>query len=194
LKLNVIKLTEIVSVQMGHTFRSSLATWPTGNVPVIQMKDITDSGTVLLKSLSRVQVDDSNNNHLVQAGDLVFRSRGSKTTSALVPPVSEAVVLSAPLFRLRINRLEVLPEYLNWYINQIKAQAYLEMIAEGSAQKMVSKENLLELPIEIPSVATQKKIVEIAGLLARERLLMGTIAEKREKVIGVNLARIIEGA
>lgn len=179
---------------MGHTFRSSLATWPTGNVPVIQMKDITDSGTVLLKSLSRVQVDDSNNNHLVQAGDLVFRSRGSKTTSALVPPVSEAVVLSAPLFRLRINRLEVLPEYLNWYINQIKAQAYLEMIAEGSAQKMVSKENLLELPIEIPSVATQKKIVEIAGLLARERLLMGTIAEKREKVIGVNLARIIEGA
>lgn len=189
----MVKLSEIASIQMGHTFRSSLATWPSGNVPVIQMKDITDYGTVSLDLLNRVQVDDTNENHLVRSGDLVFRSRGSKTTSALVPAFSETLVLSAPLFRLRLNRPDVLPAYLNWYINQPKAQAYLEMISEGSAQKMISKENLSELVIEVPALEIQKRILDIAGLLDRERSLRETIAEKREQVIGAQLAKIMEG-
>jgi len=188
------KLGEFTTIQMGYTFRDSLAQWPKGNVPVIQMKDISDTGLVIVSTLNRIQMDDPNENHLVRSGDVVFRSRGLKMTAALVSEHNENLILSAPLFRLRVVQSTVLPAYLQWYINQPKAQAYLQTVAAGSAQMMISKQNLMEMMVEIPSLDSQKRIVDVAVLLDREVELRESINEKRLKVISAQLAQFSEEA
>ena len=186
------KLGELVSIQMGHSFRTGLSQWVKGNVPVVQMKDISDSGLIQISSMNRVGMEGLKENHLLQPGDLIFRSRGSKTISAVVPELGEKLMLSAPLFRLRMIQPGVLPGYLSWYINQPDAQTHLEKMAKGSAQMMISKQDLVEMLVEIPSLKTQEKIVEMVGLLNREAALVETIVEKRKEIISAQLARMIQ--
>ena len=103
-------------------------------------------------------------------------------------------ILSAPLYRLRVNSVaEVLPEYLNWYLHQADAQAYLGSRTKGTAQKMVSKNSLQGVPIDLPDLAVQRAIVDLASLLNREVTLLNALAERRQALISTQLIQLAKG-
>jgi len=132
--------------------------------------------------------------HLVRAGDLIFRSRGLVTTSAILLEELGVAIVSAPLFRIRITEPgKVLPEYLNWYISQRHAQIFLNSRAIGTAQKMISMQTIEELEIFLPSPEKQQAIVELAGLSAREKKLLYELAERREQYASTVLMQIARG-
>jgi len=103
-------------------------------------------------------------------------------------------VVAAPLLRIRVTDNSVLPEYLNWFIRQAPAQAFLTSHARGTAQKMISKEALEELEIFIPPLERQKAIVALAYLGEEEQLIMKKIADKRRQSISTTLIRLAQGA
>lgn len=88
-------------------------------------------------------------------------------------------VLAAPLLRIRIVGDHVLAVYLNWFINQPTAQAYLASHARGTSVSMINKQALEEMEIAVPPLERQKKIVELAELTATEQQLLRRLAEKR---------------
>jgi restriction endonuclease S subunit len=179
-----VQLKQIASVQMGYSFRARLDVVESGDVSVIQMKDLRDDHTVDCGDRVKVEMKEIKEHHLVRKGDLVIRSRGLLTTSAIVPEEPGNAVVAAPLLRIRVgNSGKVLPEYLNWYINQRDAQAFLHSRAIGTAQKMIGKEALDELEVFLPDFARQKNIVEMAALSAREQFLLHALAEKRGQYI-----------
>lgn len=59
---------------------------------------------------------------------------------------------------MRINRFDVLPEYLTWLLNQSPCQKYLEQNAEGSMSKSIRRSVLEETPIAIPPLVKQKRL------------------------------------
>ena len=188
------KLKEITSVQMGYSFRSRLESSECGGVAVIQMKDLLDDNTVGCDNLVRIDLDAVKAHHLTQRGDLVFRSRGSLTTAAVLLGDPGKAVVAAPLLRIRVTKPEkVLPEYLNWYISQRDAQIFLTSRAKGTVQKMISKQAIEELEVTLPSLEKQKAIVELAKLSAREQTLLHTLADKREQYISTVLMQFAKG-
>ena len=184
----------MATVQMGFSFRSRLEISEDGSVAVIQMKDLHDDNTIGCGDLARISMDGIKEHHLVQRGDLVFRSRGLLATSAILLEDPGKAVVAAPLLRIRVTKPDkVLPEYLNWYISQRDAQIFLTSRAKGTVQKMISKQALEELVVVLPSLEKQKAIIELASLSAREQALLHTLADKREQYISTVLMQFAKG-
>ena len=188
------QIKSFATVQMGYSFRSRLETFENGSVAVIQMKDLLDDNTIGCDGLARIDMDDIKEHHLVQKGDLVFRSRGLQATAAVLLDDPGKAVVAAPLLRIRVTKPEkVLSGYLNWYISQRDAQIFLTSRAKGTVQKMISKQALEDLEVALPSLEKQKTIVELASLIAREQALLHALADKREQYISTELMRFAKG-
>lgn len=189
-----MKIKKLATVQMGYSFRSRLEAYEGGGVAVIQMKDLLDDNTVGCDGLVRINMESMKDHHLAQRGDLVFRSRGSVTTAAVLLEDPGKAVVAAPLLRIRVARPDmILPEYLNWYISQRDAQIYLTSRAKGTAQTMISKQAIEDLEVAAPTLEKQKYIVELATMSAREKNLLRALADKREQYIGALLMQFAKG-
>lgn len=175
------KLNDIADVALGQSFRSRLEHDANANIAVIQMKDLTDDNRIDSKSLVRVYLKKVNDKQLVKQDDIVFRARGQNNTAAHIDLDVGQAVVAAPMLRIRISDQGVSPEYLIWWINQPKSQAYLASHARGTAQKMISVPVLKDLCVEVPSLEKQKQIVELANLAREEQKLLCELADKRTK-------------
>lgn len=189
----ITKLKDIATIQMGFSFRERLESISTGAIAVIQMKDLTIHNHVDCSGLLRIDIDNFKEQHLVSQGDLIFRSRGQVTTSAILKDEPGRAVVAAPLIRIRVTNNSVLPEYLNWFINQVPAQAYLASYAEGTSQRMISKQTIENLEIYVPPIELQGKIIELSRLAEEEQLLIAKIADRRKKYIASSLIKLAKG-
>lgn len=178
-----VKLKEIASVQMGHSFRSRLEPTPNGNVAVIQMKDLTDDNLLDDQALVKIDMADLKDHHLVEKNDLAFRSRGQTSTAAIMNVNLDTAVIAAPLLRIRVVQDLVIPEYLCWVINQPASQSVLQSKATGTAIRMIGKPVLEDLVITIPSLEIQKKIIALYRLSSDEKKLMKLLAEKKGQLM-----------
>jgi restriction endonuclease S subunit len=167
----VNELKDIANVQMGYPFRSRLELSLNGNLGVIQMKDLDAEDRVDCESIQKIDMESCDTKHFIRKGDLIFRSRGMRNTVSIVDNEIDNTILAAPLYRIRAKKNNVLPEYLWWYINLEKSQRYLRTRLEGTHGGMISRVTLDELPLDVPSVDTQKKIVDIVRLQKRKQKL-----------------------
>jgi Restriction endonuclease S subunits len=82
-----------------------------------------------------------------------------------------------------------MPEYLNWFISQLPAQIFLASQARGTTQKMISKEALEMLQVDVPPLEKQKMIVTLAALAEEEQRIMKKLALKRKQYVSAKLIR-----
>ena len=118
-------------------------------------------------------------NYLLQKDDLVFRSRGMDSTAAIMDITANNVILSAPFQRIRLrDTLKIIPEYLLWYINSKDAQTYFSANKTGTSVSMISTAVLADLPVVIPSLEIQKRIIERNIISVKERELKEELIRK----------------
>jgi len=186
-------LGELVDVQIGHSFRAGVQRDAAGVVGVIQMRDLGDDALVCLASLVRMSMD-VRPAEQVREGDIIFRSRGDRSTCAIVAADPGFAVVAAPLLRLRVTGARLLPAYLSWFVNQPAAQEYFAKHAEGSNVKMISKSVLEDLDVEVPPIRRQRDIIELAGLSARQRTLNGDIESLRSRLLSDVMMTYAQGS
>lgn len=193
--LNLSKgiLSDYAELDGGFSFRGKIEATPGENLPVVQMKDLTDDNRVSLEHAIHVHHNLYDDKFILRQGDLVFRSRGKTPEVALVEEAIEEALLVAPLVRIRPGD-RVLGEYLRWVINREDSQNFLKGHMRGTASKMVSKQSLSELPIEVPSLDRQQEIVALINAAWREQKLYQQIAEKRGKFSNDWLMRLVKGS
>ena len=185
-----LKLKYIATVSYGVTFRSRVKTTTDGNVRLIQMKDLGDNNLVNLSSTVYVYLPNPKDYQFVRCGDILFRSRGQRTTAALLDRDSERTVVAAPLLRIRSDISRVIPEYLLWYINQPISQVYLTSRSEGTVVNMISKKELEKLEVRLPSIERQRAIIRFFKLAEREQFLLNEIKKKKSVYAREILMRI----
>ena len=194
MKNKILKITQLTSIQTGYTFRSRLEAMENGSVSVIQMKDLLSNNTVDCGKCIKTDMKTVRDHHLAQKGDLIFRSRGLVTTSAILLTNPHKTIVSAPLLRIRITNTKIiLPEYLNWYISQKDAQRYFTSRQEGSSINMISQKQLEELPVPIPSLAEQKQILEINELHNQEIDALNKLIKIKKIVVAQLLGEFAKG-
>ena len=181
MKNNTYLLKEIADIRTGYSFRSKLEPDTEGDILVVQLKELSDKNTIDISTAVKINMQDVSNNYLLQKGDLVFRSRGMDSTAAIMNITSDNVILSAPFQRIRLrDTLKIIPEYLLWYINSKDAQSYFSTNKTGTSVTMISTTVLADLPVVIPSVEIQKKIVEINTLSEKEIDLQKELIRKKD--------------
>ena len=185
--MNLCKANDIASIKTGYPFRTRLKTTESGGFSVIQMRNLRN-GTVDCSDLAKTDIHNASENNLARRGDIILRSRGSGTHSAIIREDPGKAVVASPLLVIRVkNRDEVLPEYLHWYLNEREAQNHMARHATGTIINIINKRALTELTVPLPSLAVQQNIADIAALAAQEQTLLATLAKKRRQIISLQL-------
>lgn len=187
-------LSDACKIQSGLTPRKRLNPSESGGVPAIQLRDVATDGHLDLSTLTRFEMGDVPARYFAEGGDVLFRSRGERTTATVIDeaaPGSAAVVL--PLVLLRPNREVVTPEYLAWVINQSPAQRHFDKAARGTSMRMIPRSALNDLVIDLPNLQRQKAIVEIDRLAKREQSLSVLKAERMKDLINKILLEQAQG-
>lgn len=188
-----VSLADICDVSSGFTARARLEEVAGGEL-VLQMRDIGDAPKVDPSGLMRSVFEGAVDRYMVGAGDVVFRSKGERSVAAYLDKDFQSLAVAVlPVMILRM-KAAVLPEYLVWLINQPEAQRHFGGDARSGTIRAVPKASIESLPIDLPDLATQQKIVEIDQLLRREVELSSKLLLLRQQVVTEELKLLAKGA
>ena len=194
-RLKNIVLADVCEIQSGYTARSALVEDDATGVPALQLGDLRGESEVRPSAASRFRLEGKLDRYMVGPGDILFRSRGENNTAMIVVgEVSDRAVALLPLIVLRAHSDTVLPEFLMWLVNQPEAQRYLDSSAQGTKLRMIKREALANMPVSIPDLATQKLVVGVSHLAAREATLLRELAQKKEEFMSFVLLRQVRNA
>ena len=176
------KLEGIVEIRLGFQFRGKVVPAPQEGIDVIQIKDINGRLEVDVHDLTAVQVEKPER-YLVEPGDVLFLSRGHRMFGTVVPELRREAVASGYFFILRPKSDKVLPRYLAWFLNEPGFQRWLQPLIRGSHMPIISRSDFAELPVIVPDLQTQQRIVQLNDLMLTEAQLMDQLKEKRAELI-----------
>ena len=193
MKNNTCLLKEIADIRTGYSFRTKLEPDVKGNILVVQLRELSEKNKIDISTAEKINMHDISDNYLLRKDDLVFRSRGMDSTAAIMDISSDNIILSAPFQRIRLrDRAVIIPEYLLWYINSKEAQTYFAINKTGTSVVMISTAVLMDLPVVIPSLEIQKKIVAINFLSEREIEIQEELIRKKKLLTETLLLKILE--
>ena len=177
-----MQLGDICILRSGLTVRGRLPRG--GGVLAVQHGDVSAEGEFAVDIAERLDVSPAET-HLLAPGELVCRTRGPYWSAwAPAEPPREPLCVIAPLFILHPTT-DIDPRYLAWWIGRPAAQRYLGAEARGTGVKMIGKESLARLPVEVPSLKAQRSIVQAASLIRREQELAqrrGDLVHQRDSI------------
>lgn len=181
-------LRDVCVIQPGLGVRGALASVPHGR-PALQQSDALASGPLDLDAL--IRIPDPAGRYLVEAGDVVFRSRSQYPGAWIVPGyIREPLVAVAPLFILRPSRSLLDPAYLAWSLNHVSAQLYFRQWLQGQTVQMISRSVLEATQIWLPPIAQQREIAAVSRLADREQKLQRRLADRRSDLLDLRLAEL----
>ncbi len=184
-------LKDIAEIRSGYPFRERIEPERDGQFPVIQIKDIAVDEKVSFENLVRVNLSNVRPEYMVHRGDILFISRGGRNQAVFIETEPDNTIFGMQFFAIR-PRQAAEPDYLAWYINQKPAQLYFANAAVGTNVKVITKAILGELPVTLPPVEVQRKIVKIYELSLAENRLVEEIQSKRQQLVESALLKMME--
>jgi restriction endonuclease S subunit len=163
-----------------------------GEVIYLQARHFDENGKLLGILHPDLMGNDISQKHLLQEGDVLFAAKGNKNFAAVYENHNAPAVASTSFFVIKIKDRKVLPEYMAWFLNNQSTQTLLKGQATGTAMPSISKQVLENLEIPIPSIQTQKVILQISKLRAKEIILKQEIEALRENQIQQQIINAIK--
>jgi restriction endonuclease S subunit len=188
-----MKLSDIVDISTGYSFRSKIKHEPDGGVKVIQMSDVDSVKGINWESLSLISdFNPRSDRYFLHKGDLIMVSKGNNLNAFLISENFGEVVPVNSFLILRCKNCQVLPGYLEWFLNSKRTQYYLKTVAAGTGIPNLSRSALEDLDIYLPSLQRQKIITQTDELKQKEIRLHNEIATKKENLIDYLLEMQVE--
>jgi hypothetical protein len=176
-----MKLNTIVFLMAGHPLRGSINNTPGGEVAVVQMKDVDPETGIQADQFYRVNLTGRKKPDYLRPGDILFVGRGYRIFAVLVEQELKQTVASPHFFMLRVKpETPVRPDYLVWYINQSRAQKYFSRHIAGSALPHINRQTLEDLPVILPPLQMQERIVNAHRCRLKEKALLEMLIEKKK--------------
>jgi hypothetical protein len=178
-------LNHIADVLTGVTLREKPvpSAQAGGNVFLMQLGDLNTDGTVQTHSMIPTKNQRLFEKFTVKSGDIVFRGRGAGIVAAVVPETEWPVVAASPLMIIRPNTQKVDPHYLVWALTNDQARRYYAEHARGSNIVGIGKRDLDLLEIDLPPIATQKKIGQLKNLETEEQHLLTRYQKAKSQLV-----------
>lgn len=183
-----LPLRSLATIQPGYPFRGKLPLDSRGDAFVLQYRHIV-LGEALRdkqgKTLDRVKLPGRKRPTYLWPSDLVFMAKGTRNHAAVIAEVPGGTVCTPNFYHIRLKpeAFRLMPEFLAWQLNHVDAQQYFATCSQGSAAPNITKSQLGDLPIVIPSIEHQKLMVKLADAATLERQLLNQLTENRQRMI-----------
>lgn len=169
------RLANVADVRTGFPFRKAVEAAPNGALAVVQMKDIDDLAGLNLDACVLIEDDPKRyEQHMLKVGDVILQSRGYKFPAAVVDKPVHGI---AALGLMVIRPHTITPEYMKWVLNQPRTREALRGSARGTYVPFLSRTAVEDLQIPVPTVETQRRIIEIYRLRIEEQRLASKVSE-----------------
>lgn len=193
MKKEKMKLGDGVEVMTGYSFRGKIESQEAGEFGILQMKDMTQNYTRFdYETIDRSSEYDFKERFVLQDKDILFVAKGANNCAVLFQEQDFPCVASAVFFVIRVLRKDIVPEFLVWYINQSKVQSYLTERRAGTSMVNITKQDVMDIPIQQVSYTKQKAIGEFTQLYLKEQELVELIKGHREQLIQQQLVNIVD--
>lgn len=194
MKLITTNLASIADVKTGFPLRKAAKEDRAGDALLVQMKDVDPLDGVDWSDAIRISTEGKRNTDWLKENDVLFVGRGSRFFAVNIKQVNEHSVASPHFYVLRNKRAEAaLPKFLTWYLNSQAAQRFYAANQEGSALPYLSRKTLDTLPIQLPDIETQKKIVRAYECWRKQKQLLEELTETKDAYINALLERTLQG-
>lgn len=177
-----VALSTVAAIQVGYQARAGIKEGSQGTHRLIQSKDFDSFHRLQPENLTHFSPDRNPEIYSVHRGDVLFQARGMTHFACLIEDDLENTLAAGSFYILRIRDKRLLPAYLDWWLNQPRAQAYFSAQAVGSGISFVSKKTLGGLEVEVPPLDIQEKITRINALLRNERILAERLSLLRSQL------------
>jgi len=177
-----MELKKIAKIQSGYINRGKIEPRNDGTCLLLQAKDIdADNLSCRTESLVRFMPKLSGKDWFLKSDDILFMARGARNFSVLIDKPPDNVLAAACFFIVRISDVEILPEYLCWYLNQSPVEQYLKRFSGRAVHMPVVRRAVLEsIDIPLAPVKVQKQVAGLTALMMKEQHLYKKLAEKRK--------------
>jgi len=153
-----VRLGDVCDVLGGFAFKSE--NFKSKGIPLLRISNIVD-GEVTFKD-DCVCLEDTNliglQKFIVQKNDILLALSGATTGKFGVFNLEEVAVLNQRVGLIRATE-KMDQKFLLYYFNILKSE--IAQIAQGAAQPNISTNEIINLQIPLPPLATQKRIAEI---------------------------------
>ena len=189
-------LKELATIHPGYPFRGKLPIDKNGNAFVVQFRHLV-VGEPLNdkqgKTLDQVRLPGRRRPDYLWPGDILFMARGTRNSAAVVGDLPNNTVCTPNFFHLRLKAeaFNLMPEFLAWQLNHFDAQRYFAMCSQGSAAPNVTKTQLGDLPVVVPSLEKQKLMMRFVGAAQQEQTLLEQLIENRQRMIDAVARQIL---
>lgn len=178
----VLPLAAVAAIQAGYPFRGAIECHESGEVLALQMKDVDAEQGVGWAGAVRTHLAGRKQPAWLQPGDLLFVAKGGRFYAVLVDEPPMPTVCGPAFFHLRVHHgLAVNSAFLAWQINQPPFQRLLAQSAEGSAQLSIRRPVLEALPLAVPALDQQQRIVALDAAARAERVALRRLIRNREQ-------------
>lgn len=175
-------ISTIADVFLGFILRMSSQKTKSGDVRLIQMRNVNKSGNIEQNDFDFIPQNIIRQNNLLKQNDLIIANRGNFHKVAVFEEYKETVA-DSNFFIIRIKSKEILPRYLAFYLNQERVQKHIARLTAGTSAKKLSMDALKAFEVPVPTIATQEKFIELAELKQKESALLLKLKEKKELFI-----------
>jgi len=176
-----IRLENILeALRLGKGRPSRAEEDPQGDTAILRLGAVDyDSKSINWSERMRVSDYDPGGHHFLRDGDVLIVGRGPRRTAFLVDDPPPRTVADRTFFVARPDAEQVEPAFLAWYLNERRAQHYLEAHSQGTNIQTIKKTALERLPVQLPDRDAQQRITEIQFLIRRERELLNEWMDRR---------------
>ncbi len=176
----IMKLHEIADIKTGITFRNRLLDNLDGEIEVIQMRDINPDLSIS-NGLVRISSEQIKPKHFLQPGQLILLAKGKSTRACMIGAAAKKRVISSAFFSIRIKPTQqVLPGYLQWFLNLPQSEAYFRSNASGTSMFSLPMSVLKNLDVAVPPLPVQERIVHLVQDREQEKATLATLEEKKD--------------
>lgn len=129
----------------------------TGNVGEGVFKERRDKSRFISEeTFSRLKCTE-----ILEGDCLVSRLPDPVGRSCLIPFTGEKMITAVDCTIIRLNRSHLLPEFFNYFTQSYTYLTVVESLTSGATRKRISRKNLGEVPIPLPPISEQQRIVAI---------------------------------
>lgn len=152
-----------LSIQTGP-FGSQLhqSDYSDEGIPVVMPKDLV-SGTISEESIARVSKEhvERLGKHKIQKGDILYSRRGDVGRCAFTSEREIGWLCGTGCLKVRVDKEKVEPKFVFYQLQKTEIIGWVVNHAVGSTMLNLNTSILSAVPVDIPKIEVQRKIVNI---------------------------------
>ena len=180
-------IKQLCAVRMGYSFRQKPDFIADGSTLVIQPKNITSDGVLMIDLACRVTLPTEN---ILSQGDVLLINRGRFTACVFDGAVKEpCIATSGFLIFTSKDPSQLLPEYLALFFNSAEGQNLFKRLTMTTTIPFISLGHLESIEIPLPSLERQTALATFGELNKDYVRLASRKAELQKNIIDQQIVR-----